>query len=82
MEKSLSKDNKIVNGLWIGSRLTLVELLTIRSFLYNGHDFYLWVYDEILTPLPEGVTLKDATEIIPAKDVFSYKNTNHSANNT
>ncbi len=76
VETSLSSSNKIVNGLWIGSRLTLVELLTIHSFLYHGHDFYLWVYDEILTPLPEGVTVMDATTIIPAEDVFSYKHRN------
>ncbi len=69
-------NNKTVNGLWIGSHLSKVELLTIRSFLYHGHDFHLWVYDEIDTKLPDGTTLRNAEEIIPREKVFSYENKN------
>ena len=42
----------------------------------HGHDFYLWVYDAIITPIPEGVVVKDATEIIPRHQVFCYKKHN------
>jgi len=72
----LIEDNKIVNGLWIGKSLSSIELLCIKSFLANGHDFYLWVYDQIETKLPEGTIVKDATEIILRENVFCYKNTN------
>ena len=70
------EDNKIINGLWIGTSLSCIELLCIKSFLANGHAFYLWVYDRIETQLPEGAIIKDASEIISRENVFCYKNTN------
>ena len=51
----MDESNRIVNGLWIGNRLSKLELLTICSFLANGHDFHLWTYSDIRTPLPAGV---------------------------
>lgn len=72
----MKSDNKIINGLWIGTRLSNVELLTIYSFLKNGHDFYLWTYDPIENELPDGLIVKDANDIIPRHKVFCYKRTN------
>ena len=72
----MGEDNKIVNALWIGKKLSVTELLTIKSFLQNGHSFVLWAYDKIETTLPEGTILKDASEIIPRDKVFSYKFSN------
>lgn len=69
-------ENKTVNALWIGQILSPTELLTIKSFINNGHTFNLWAYDKILTELPEGTVLKDATEIFPRKNVFCYKHSN------
>ena len=62
--------------MWIGKSLSACELLTIKSFINNGHKFVLWAYDEIETSLPEGAILKDASEIIPREKVFSYRHTN------
>lgn len=70
------ESNKIVHSLWIGKELSNLELLTIRSFLDNGHELWLWAYDEIITPLPPNLILKDANEIIPKEYVFSYKQKN------
>jgi hypothetical protein len=72
----LDKERNIFNGLWIGNELSKLELLTINSFLENGHQFRLWVYDEIITNLPKEVLIADANEIIPKSNVFSYKNKN------
>lgn len=72
----LKNENKIIHSLWIGMELSPVELLTINSFIKNGHEFHLWVYEIISTPLPEGVKLKNASEIIPKDKVFRYKNKN------
>ncbi len=72
----LSKQNKKVHGLWIGTELSILELLTLQSFINQGHEFFLWVYDEIKTPLPVEVKIKDANEILPASKIFRYKNTN------
>jgi mannosyltransferase OCH1-like enzyme len=68
--------NTTINGLWIGSKLSNVEMLCIYSFLKNGHSFVLWTYDTIENNLPADVIVKDASEIIPREKVFFYKNTN------
>jgi len=75
-EGRLTEDNIHVHGLWIGTALSKLELLTIHSFIKNGHQFHLWVYDKIETPLPVGTILEDANEIIPVEKVFRYKNVN------
>lgn len=72
----LHPERQIFNALWIGSRLSPIELLTIRSHLAQGHVFRLWVYEEIESPLPDGVLLADAAEIIPKEEVFCYSSTN------
>lgn len=65
----------IVNGLWIGTKLSLIETLTITSFLKQGHKFRLFVYEPIQTPLPQGCITEDANKILPESSVFRYKNT-------
>lgn len=75
-ENILSPENKIVHGLWIGNSLSKLELLTITSFTNNGHIFYLWTYEPLLTNIPENVIIKDANEIIPENKIFRYKHKN------
>ncbi|MBI5218329.1 MAG: hypothetical protein HY958_05310 [Bacteroidia bacterium] len=70
----LSIENKIVNSLWIGDTLSNLELLTIKSFIANGHTFRLWMYEEPNCKLPGETELKDADTIIPKDRIFSYKN--------
>jgi glycosyltransferase involved in cell wall biosynthesis len=62
-----------VHGMWIGSSLSRMELLTLRSFVRQGHRFHLWAYDQITTPIPDGVVLEDATEILPRKAIFKRR---------
>ena len=62
-----------VHGMWIGSSLSRMELLTLQSFVRHGHRFHLWAYDQITTPIPDGVVLEDATEIIPRSAVFKRR---------
>ncbi|HXA14200.1 MAG TPA: glycosyltransferase [Opitutaceae bacterium] len=71
----LSADNRIVHGLWIGPTLSKMELLTIKSFLRHGHEFHLWVYDKIQTPLPKELILEDANKIIPKKRIIKKADT-------
>lgn len=72
----IEPESDTINALWIGSRLSPLELLTIHSFLDNGHKFRLWLYDTLENDLPPGVETGDASTIIPASEVFSYKNQN------
>ncbi len=68
----MSDQEKRVNGLWIGKALSEMELLTLKSFLDQGHQFILWVYEDLDTKLPDGAELKDANEILDKRHVFKY----------
>jgi hypothetical protein len=63
---------EIINSLWIGRPLSLLEQLSIASFLQNGHEFHLYGYDEIAN-VPRGTVLRDAAEILPASEIFYYR---------
>lgn len=63
--------NKIVQGLWIGESLSLNEVLCIMSFINNGHEFHLYVYEDIKN-IPKECIVKDANEIIPSSEIFYY----------
>jgi hypothetical protein len=76
MPKPLTDDNRHVNSLWIGNTLSKIELLTLHSFIAQGHTFHLWTYEKLLTELPEGVVIEDANEILPRETVFRYNNVN------
>ena len=64
--------NKIIQGLWIGPELSVMEQLSIASFLRNGHEYHLYVYDE-LRNVPQGTVIKDASEVLPTSQIFQYK---------
>jgi mannosyltransferase OCH1-like enzyme len=65
--------NEVIQGLWIGSELSIMEQLSVASFLQNGHEYHLYVYDE-LKNVPVSTVIKDANEILPASRIFQYKN--------
>lgn len=69
-------ENNIINGLWIGTKLSALEELTINSFVAHGHTFRLWVYQPIQNVLPPAVIIADANEILPANKIFRYKQNN------
>src|SRR3989337_1719663 len=62
-------DSKIIQGFWLGKELSLMEKLSISSFINHGHEYHLYVYDEI-TDVPVGTVLKDAIKIIPRQFAF------------
>jgi len=64
--------NKIIQGLWIGPELSVMEQLSISSFLLNQHEYHLYVYDEPKN-VPLGAVVRDANEILPASRIFQYK---------
>jgi len=63
--------DNVVQSLWIGDRLTVMEKLAIRSFLANGHAFHLYCYDNV-DGLPDGTIVKDGNEILPNSRIFTY----------
>jgi len=65
----------VIQSLWIGYEISLLEKLAFTSFLKNDHICHLYAYDEI-GGLPEGVLLKDASQIIHPDKIFKYKDHN------
>jgi mannosyltransferase OCH1-like enzyme len=49
-----------------------MEQLSISSFLLNGHQYHLYVYDEMRN-IPYGTVVMDANEIIPSSRIFQYR---------
>jgi Glycosyltransferase sugar-binding region containing DXD motif len=68
---NVNSENRVIQGLWVGNRLSVMEQLSIRSFLANGHDYHLYAYEQI-DGLPVGTVIKDANEILPASAIFRY----------
>jgi hypothetical protein len=65
--------NRIVQGLWIGPELSVMEQLSITSFLRNGHGYHLYVYGEVKNILM-GKKVKDGDEeILPVSMIFHRK---------
>ncbi len=69
-------DNKVVKSLWIGGPLTNLERMCINSFIKNGHEFHLYVYDNV-EGIPLGTVVKDGNEIINEREIFTYRDPQH-----
>jgi mannosyltransferase OCH1-like enzyme len=64
--------NEIIQGLWIGPELSVMEQMSLSSFIANGHEYHLYVYDHVKN-IPAGTVVKDAAEILPADSIFQYQ---------
>ena len=62
----------IVQSLWIGTRLSVMEQLAIRSFLDHGHPFHLYTYGDVEN-VPAGTVVRPGTEILPEQEIFCYQ---------
>lgn len=60
--------NKI-QSFWYGGTLSTMEILSISSFLRNGHTVDIYTYDNIKN-LPLGANQLDANFILPKEDIF------------
>jgi Glycosyltransferase sugar-binding region containing DXD motif/Alpha 1,4-glycosyltransferase conserved region len=67
----MSDNTNTVRTMWHGSSLSVYEELSLLSFVKSGHEVELYAYDDLSHP--PGVKLCDANEVLPASDVFSYK---------
>lgn len=53
----------IVQGLWVGNKISLIEYLSYSSFIKNGFQYHLYTYED-LNDIPEEIIIKDANEIL------------------
>ena len=61
-------DQPIIQSLWIGPRLSVMEQLAIRSFMHHGHPFHLYTYGPV-DQIPPGTTIRPASEILPSSEI-------------
>ena len=61
----------MIQGLWIGDALSVMERLSIASFLAHGHEYHLYAYEPV-AGVPEGTVVRDAEEILPRSRAFMY----------
>lgn len=66
----MATDNTIIQSLWIGNKLSTLEILSINSFISNGHIFHLYTYGKVEN-IPRGVIVKDANDIVSYSQVFT-----------
>src|ERR1700731_1141109 len=65
-------NNRVISSLWIGDRLSTMEQLSVRSFVTNGHDYHLYVYDDV-KGVPDGVAIKDANTVLPSSVLIEFR---------
>ena len=63
---------EVFQSLWVGRKLSVMEQLSIRSFLANGYEFHLYTYQD-LEDIPPGTTVRAGEEILPADQIFCYQ---------
>src|SRR5262249_34709829 len=61
-----------IQSLWIGNKLSLMEQLSICSFLHNGYNFHLYTYTDVAN-IPSGTTVRDAAEILPENWITRFR---------
>ena len=66
-----SQHKPIVQGLWIGDRLSRFEHNSIKSYLKQGYHYELYTYWPVAN-VPRGVRVRDAREIIPENEIFTF----------
>lgn len=69
---TIGPKNKIIQSVWIGSSLSSMESLCIRSFIANGHEFHLYVHGKC-SEIPNGTVIKDANEILPESEITKFR---------
>jgi hypothetical protein len=63
-----------IHSLWIGQRLSWIELVSIHSWLEHGHPVTLWCYEPIES-VPKGVFVADAATILPKTSIIRHRQT-------
>lgn len=60
-----------IHMFWHGPALSRLERLCMTSFVAHGHTVLLHVYEE-LANVPKGVTLADASQVLPRERLFKH----------
>jgi hypothetical protein len=69
--KFIREDNIIIQGLWVGDRISDLHRLCIESFIKAGHCYVLYTYGHVDNVPPE-VVFMNAEYIIPSTMIYSF----------
>ena len=58
-------------SFWLGPQISPYQWLSMQSFARHGHRYLLYCYDRL--PVPAGIELRDAADILPRGRVFFYR---------
>ena len=72
MKENKDKKDNIIQGLWIGDKLSRFEYNSIKSYIKQGYEYHLYIYDKVAN-IPDGVIIKDGNEILDKKNIFYYE---------
>lgn len=72
LERTIRIVSNIIQTLWIGDTLSTMELISLNSFVKNNMEIHLYCYENIKN-VPEGVIVKNGSDILPKEDIFSYQ---------
>ena len=61
-----------IQSMWVGNEISKIERLSMQSFLSNGMDYTLYVYNDV-NNVPDGVKIDDANKILHESEVTTYK---------
>jgi hypothetical protein len=61
-----------IHSLWIGQRLSWIELVSIHSWLEHGHPVTLSSYEQI-EGVPNAVCIADAAMILPSSSIIRHR---------
>ncbi len=61
-----------VGTLWIGGRLSWLEILCLKSFVNQGQKITLYSFEDIPN-VPEGVIRRDGREVLDTDDFIKYE---------
>src|SRR6266436_7200436 len=64
--------NEIINCVWLGSELSKMEQLCIRSYQNHGHEVHLYVSSSV-AGIPAGTIIRNIEEVIPPERSKPYK---------
>ena len=67
----MENKNQVIQGLWIGDCLNPLAILCIESFIFHGHEFHLYTYEQM--DVPKGTILKNADTILKKEKIFRDK---------
>ena len=71
----------IIQSLWIGKKISRMEIACMRSFVSLGYKYHLYTYDHI-DNVPDEIKICDGNLIVNKKEIFTYNLPNEQGGNS